>query len=80
MNIQHCRFLVDSYFSDTQVSELEPAYVQDKENWEKVSCRPFLDVQQTGMIGRLLWIPDWPFIPPKYRRRWGQYCLLRRRD
>jgi alpha-1,2-mannosyltransferase len=31
-------------------------------------------------LGRILWIPDLPFIPNKFRREWGRYCLLERKS
>ncbi|OCK75708.1 glycosyltransferase family 22 protein [Lepidopterella palustris CBS 459.81] len=79
-DIKHCTFLVDSYFPDTTPSEHEPNYMLDTETWESVKCEPFLNTAQTSTIGRLLWIPDWPIIPERYRRKWGQYCLLHRKD
>jgi alpha-1,2-mannosyltransferase len=78
-DIGQCKFLVDSYFPGNPPSALEPNYISDKETWETLSCKPFLDAGHTSIFGRLLWIPDWPFIPPAYRRKWGQYCLLRQR-
>ncbi|KAL4806599.1 Alg9-like mannosyltransferase family-domain-containing protein [Aspergillus unguis] len=77
-DISQCSFLVDSYFPDRQVTELEPNYLED-ERWEEISCSPFLDASQTGLIGRLIWVPDLPIIPEKFRRKWGQYCLLQQR-
>ena len=58
----------------------EPNYIADELTWEKVKCIAFLDASKTGLIGRLLWLPEWPIIPEKYRRQWGDYCLLRRRS
>lgn len=78
VDISQCSFLVDSYFPGHAVTELEPNYLLDKENWETLSCASFLDASQTGLLGRLIWIPDFPIIPDRFRRQWGQYCLLRR--
>lgn len=78
IDIDHCTFLVDSYFSEAQQSSLEPAYVLDKETWETLDCRRFLDTSKTGLLGRIFWIPDIKIIPVRLRRRWGHYCLLRR--
>ncbi|KAI9793977.1 MAG: mannosyltransferase [Piccolia ochrophora] len=75
----HCTFLVDSYFQSHEASLLEPHYVKDTENWEQVSCDRFLDVGNTGTLGRMLWLPDSRFLPDNLRRKWGQYCLLRRK-
>ncbi|KAH0181753.1 glycosyltransferase family 22 protein, partial [Aureobasidium melanogenum] len=77
--LSHCSFMVDSSFPSTEPSALEPNYINQTETWEKLSCEPFLDASRTGTIGRIGWIPDWDFIPTKYRRQWGEYCLLGRR-
>ena len=58
---------------------LEPDYVADTEHWETLKCESFLDVTRTHLLGRLLWVPDLPFIPEQFRRKWGQYCLLQRK-
>ena len=79
-DIEHCTFLVDSYFPGTRPSEHEPSYILDTDTWDRLSCERFLDTLQTSSVGRLLWLPDWPIIPERHRRKWGQYCLLRRRN
>ncbi|BCR86545.1 dolichyl-P-Man:Man(6)GlcNAc(2)-PP-dolichol alpha-1,2-mannosyltransferase [Aspergillus chevalieri] len=79
VDISQCSYLVDSYFSGREATELEPHYVDDESQWKKLSCREFLDTSQTGLLGRLIWIPDLPIIPDRFRRHWGQYCLLKRR-
>lgn len=78
IDVEHCTYLVDSYMPGTEPTEHEPLYVLD-DNWEKVSCEPFLDASRTGILARTIWIPDIALIPPKYRRQWGEHCLLRRR-
>jgi alpha-1,2-mannosyltransferase len=30
------------------------------------------------MVGRALWLPEM-WTPERHRRRWGEYCLLKRR-
>ncbi|WEW54918.1 mannosyltransferase [Emydomyces testavorans] len=79
-DISQCKFLVDSYFPGDRESELQPHYILDDKTWEKVSCKPFLDSRRTGSFGRILWVPDLPFIPKHLRRQYGQYCLLKRRN
>jgi alpha-1,2-mannosyltransferase len=71
--------MVDSSFPSSEPSPLEPYYISQTDIWEKLTCEPFLDASKTGTIGRIGWVPDWDFIPSKYRRQWGEYCLLRRR-
>ncbi|KAJ6116923.1 GPI mannosyltransferase [Penicillium capsulatum] len=77
-DISECTYLVDSYFPNREATELEPHYVLDEANWEPLSCASFLDTAQTGLLGRLIWVPDFPFIPEQFQRKWGQYCLLQR--
>ncbi|KAI9370811.1 Alg9-like mannosyltransferase family-domain-containing protein [Aspergillus egyptiacus] len=75
--ISQCTFLVDSYFPGRDTTELEPNYIQDETRWEVLTCKEFLDASQTELLGRLIWIPDLPFIPDRFRRKWGEHCLLR---
>jgi alpha-1,2-mannosyltransferase len=80
IDIDHCTFIVDSYTLNSTPSELEPAYIRDTKTWEALACEPFLDHSRTGVLGRLLWIPDSPLVPERFQRKWGQYCLLRRKS
>ncbi|KNG44374.1 glycosyltransferase family 22 protein [Stemphylium lycopersici] len=75
-----CDFLVDSRLPGTQSTKLEPDYISDTKNWETLQCLPFLDASQTHFISRLLWLPDLPFIPANFQRKWGEYCLLQRKE
>ncbi|KAL8709409.1 MAG: hypothetical protein Q9220_005792 [cf. Caloplaca sp. 1 TL-2023] len=79
IDIEHCSFLVDSYFPGSQPSTLEPNYVEDSNTWEEMQCSPFLDSAKTHILGRIFWIPDLDIIPIKFRRQWGHHCLLQRR-
>jgi alpha-1,2-mannosyltransferase len=79
VDIDHCTFLVDSQLPSTSPTTLEPNYISDNENWDKLKCTSFLDASQTHLLGRLLYIPDMPFIPERFQRKWGEYCLLQRR-
>ncbi|CAG7979491.1 unnamed protein product [Penicillium salamii] len=78
VDISQCSFLVDSHFPGHDATELEPHYALDTANWNTVKCASFLDASQTGLLGRLIWIPDFPVIPDRFRRKWGEYCLLQR--
>jgi len=78
-DVKHCTFLVDSQLPSTEVTSLEPDRIRDEATWDKVQCLPYLDAASTSITGRLGWIPDLPFIPDKYKRTWGEYCLLRRK-
>ena len=79
IDVAHCDYLVDSYMPGMEATKYEPLYVLDDEKWEKIACRPFLDAANTGLLARTLWVPDLPVIPERLRRRWGEYCLLRRK-
>ncbi|GKZ76006.1 mannosyltransferase [Aspergillus niger] len=78
-DLSQCSFLVDSEFPSRTVTELEPDYIHQDTQWEQLACHRFLDAYQTGLLGRLIWTPDLPILPEPLRRKWGEYCLLRRR-
>ncbi|KAH8597220.1 glycosyltransferase family 22 protein [Bisporella sp. PMI_857] len=79
-DLRTCHFLVDTYYPGAKASNLEPNYVTDAETWERISCFPFLDASRTHMLGRTLWLPDSDIVPDRFRRRWGEHCLLKRKD
>lgn len=79
IQLKHCNFLVDLQLPSTKATELEPNYLADTENWERVKCLPFMDSSSTGFLGRLIWIPELLSIPKQYQRKYGDYCLLKRR-
>ncbi|TKA30433.1 hypothetical protein B0A50_02660 [Salinomyces thailandicus] len=76
---RHCTFLVDSHLPSTETTALEPSYIKDEATWEKVRCEKFMDAASTHVLGRTLYVPDLPFVPEKYKRVWGEYCLLKRK-
>ncbi|PYH64243.1 dolichyl-P-Man:Man(6)GlcNAc(2)-PP-dolichol alpha-1,2-mannosyltransferase [Aspergillus vadensis CBS 113365] len=78
-DLSQCSFLVDSEFPSRKATELEPDYIHEDTQWEQLACHSFLDASQTGLLGRLIWTPDLPITPEPLRRKWGEYCLLRRR-
>ncbi|KAK3058147.1 mannosyltransferase [Extremus antarcticus] len=78
-DVKNCNFLVDVHSLSTGVSKLEPNYIADTEHWSPVKCLPFLDAPSSGVIGRLGWVPDLPFLPSQLRRVYGEYCLLKRK-
>ncbi|KKA30605.1 hypothetical protein TD95_000847 [Thielaviopsis punctulata] len=82
VDINTCSFLVDTHYplNNAPLPPFEPDYIADKENWEKVVCKPFLDPVQTHPLARILYIPELGFVPAKYRRKWGEHCLLRRKN
>lgn len=78
-DVRHCSFLVDLRLPSAAPTAQEPDFAADVAHWERVTCLPFLDAAGTGLLGRLGWVPEWPFIPARYKRVWGEYCLLQRR-
>ncbi|CAI4214901.1 unnamed protein product [Parascedosporium putredinis] len=77
-----CHFLVDTQYPlhEGELPPNEPDYVVDKENWEVVQCLPFLDASRTHPLARMLWVPDSSAVPDKFRRKWANHCLLRRKS
>lgn len=82
VSIRQCSFLVDTQYPERTdpLPPKEPDYVADTDNWQVVKCEPFLDAASTHVLARVLWVPDLPFVPDKFRRRWGQHCLLRKKQ
>lgn len=84
-DIQQCNFLVDTHYpvsteKGAALPPKEPDYITDTENWEVVKCLPFLDAGNTGLIPRMMWVPSWSFIPENFQRKWGEHCLLRKKE
>jgi hypothetical protein len=85
-DISKCDYLVDSTSSSFSASVNERDFIREakeaageKGEWETIACRAFLDVGATHVLARTIWVPDLPFVPGSFRRRWGEYCLLKRR-
>lgn len=81
IDIRACNFLVDTQYplDEGEKPPAEPDYVADEENWEVVRCEPFLDAARTHVAARAVWVPDLPFVPERFRRKWGRHCLLKRK-
>jgi len=79
-DLEQCDFIVDTRSAGAPPTALEPDYISDTEHWEALKCLPFLDASKTHTISRMLWVPDLSIIPAKFRRQWGDYCLLQRKD
>lgn len=87
-SIEDCDFLVDSAFETTASSKEEPDYVltarSGDSEWRIVACERFLDQSRSGILGRLGWFPEWladsHVLPFLMARRWGDYCLLQRKQ
>ncbi|KID79299.1 Alpha-1,2-mannosyltransferase alg9 [Metarhizium brunneum] len=81
VDIRACSFLVDTQYPlrTEPLPPNEPDYIADKDTWEVVQCKPFLDAANTHILARTLWVPELEIIPEKFRRKWGQHCLIQRK-
>lgn len=81
VDIRACSFLVDTQYPlrTEPLPPNEPDYIADKDTWEVVQCKPFLDAANTHILARTLWVPELEIIPEKFRRKWGQHCLVQRK-
>lgn len=70
---------------DSSAADLiEPRYLQDKENWERLYCTKFLDTTLGAgrhPLIRAFWIPDKVTVALTrgQTKVWGDYCLVRRK-
>lgn len=84
VDVGMCTWLVDTHMEGDVGDEEEPVYVKDEVGWERVKCERFLDTERSGAVGRMLWVPDLGGLDGVgggvFRRRWGEHCLLRRRE
>ncbi|PIK57716.1 putative alpha-1,2-mannosyltransferase ALG9 [Apostichopus japonicus] len=55
IDVKKCHYLID--LDLPQVSDREPRYSQDTENWQLVLTSPFLDVQMSPKLYRSFYIP-----------------------
>ncbi|KAF9287841.1 mannosyltransferase [Mortierella alpina] len=87
--LDQCQYLIDLDYSGRPENQgpedlIEPRYLQDKEHWEKLFCKKFLDT--TVGAGRNRWVRAF-WIPDKItvalmrgqNKVWGDYCLARRK-
>lgn len=81
VDVRACDFLVDTQYPHRtgDLPPAEPDYIADEENWEVVRCEAFLDAESTHAVARAVWVPDLPFVPERFRRKWGKHCLLKKR-
>ncbi len=84
VELSMCPFLVDTQYPENeklglQLPPHEPDYVANDRHWDVVKCVPFMDAGNTGFLARALWVPELEIIPERYRRKWGNHCLLRRK-
>ncbi|KAI1301142.1 mannosyltransferase [Mortierella claussenii] len=96
--LNQCHYLVDLDYSgrysesedknsnSAQEQDLiEPRYLQNKEHWEKLYCKRFLDTQVGAGRNRWVrafWIPDkiTMALTRGQPKVWGDYCLARRKS
>ncbi|RMD44423.1 hypothetical protein DV735_g737, partial [Chaetothyriales sp. CBS 134920] len=80
VDVGACDYLVDSSFPSARPTDLEPDYAAHADTWQRVRCLPFLDAAATGFVGRVVWVPDLAVLPARWRRVWGEHCLLVRKS
>lgn len=80
VDVSTCDYLVDTDYprrpSPSSRSH-EKVFADDKESWERVNCKPFLDAANTPALVRILWLPGEQW---RERAAWGNYCILRNRQ
>lgn len=81
VDLRMCSFMVDTQYPlrTDPLPPDEPDYIADTENWDVVKCEAFLDAANTHILSRILWVPQLDIVPEKFRRKWGQHCLLQRK-
>ncbi|RDB28713.1 Alpha-1,2-mannosyltransferase ALG9 [Hypsizygus marmoreus] len=73
--IETCDYLMDLDFPLHPVtSPLEPRYAVDDKTWERIYCRPFIDVRHSRLLTRAFWAPGEAW---QSRNEFGDYCLLK---
>ncbi|KAF9346887.1 mannosyltransferase [Mortierella sp. AD094] len=89
--LDQCQYLIDLDYSGRAAEDesnqdlIEPRYLQDKEHWEKLYCKQFLDTQVGAGRNRWVrafWIPDKVVVALTrgQTKVWGDYCLARRKS
>ncbi|TPX60331.1 hypothetical protein PhCBS80983_g01858 [Powellomyces hirtus] len=83
VDISHCDYIVDytpphpsTTLYDPTASE--PLYALDTRTWAKHYCTPFLDAPQSARVTRAFYVPGMD--RGNTFNRWGEYCLLRRKE
>ncbi|KAF9965900.1 mannosyltransferase [Mortierella alpina] len=87
--LDQCQYLIDLDYSGRPENQgpedlIEPRYLQDKEHWEKMYCKKFLDTAVGAGRNRWVrafWIPDKITVALMrgQNKVWGDYCLARRK-
>ncbi|KAI9144181.1 Alg9-like mannosyltransferase family-domain-containing protein [Paraphysoderma sedebokerense] len=72
-----CDYFIDSSFPlRAQQSDLF-----DESNFVRLYCQRFLDSQNSGVLGRVIWIPE--ILRKRLgrygRKEWGEYCVLKKK-
>ncbi|KAG0020165.1 mannosyltransferase [Entomortierella chlamydospora] len=89
--LDQCQYLIDLDYSGRETEDesnqdlIEPRYLQDKEHWEKLYCKKFLDTQVGAGRNRWVrafWIPNNVVVALTrgQTKVWGDYCLARRKS
>ncbi|KAJ2471406.1 hypothetical protein GGI02_002287 [Coemansia sp. RSA 2322] len=47
----------------------------DYSEWRVVACEPFLDSENTSLLARAIYLPQWAVKMLRQRQQWGQMCV-----
>lgn len=73
--VETCDYLIDLDFPlHPQFSPLEPRYAVDDKTWERVFCKPFIDVRHSRLLTRAFWVPGKTW---QSNNEFGDYCFLK---
>ncbi|KAH9486228.1 Alpha-1,2-mannosyltransferase ALG9 [Psilocybe cubensis] len=73
--VSECDYLVDLDFPQhPRTSALEPRYAVMSDTWERVSCHPFLDAENSFILTRMFWLPNSAW---QASNEYGDFCLLK---
>lgn len=73
--VNQCDYLVDLDFPlHPRTSSLEPRYAVMSDIWERISCHPFLDAQNSFALTRMFYLPAQSW---QENNEYGDFCLLK---
>jgi len=77
-DISQCDYMIDSRIPSQTATLHQPNYFNQTSEWTKLICFPFLDSLSSGSLGRAWWNPFWNKLGNRWKRVWGEYCILKR--
>lgn len=77
--VETCSYLVDldyplRHIAGESSSDRAPRYAVESDDWHRVMCLPFVDLQSSARLSRSFYLP---FLNDG--NTYGDYCLLRNR-